>query len=584
MNPKRPMRRDNVVLLFLALVVGGGWLAMLLFHGLVKLACSFHGRPAPTFGETANVVKSSPLDILGGYSPPIEGGTWIYVVWWIVVVAAIAGIMFMAFRTATRREAESSGKTLPSRVKAVSFKYAVKAAKPITPKETPREQRVVDLGNFHNTPIYGQHKDSMLVMAPSQSGKTSGFAVPWVLDAVGPCLGATTKPDLVSRTYYCRYKKYGPVATFDPVGLAGLKEQIRYSPPAGCEEDLDEALKRGAALASGGRKVGSSSGNMEFFDDNAGTVLSMYLHAAARKPGGTMRDVFRWTSDFNDETPMRILNESELAVSVGWPDTLAGLTRSGADQTVGSLQMTLLRTLRPLMSPKVMELVCPEKGETTFDVDAFLNSTGTLYVLSETGPGSVAPIITMLSDFVIRRAQRLALSQPGERLWPPFRAVLDEVTNIAPIPNLDQMMSDTGGRGISLRALVQTYAQMQETWGDKKAKSIRENAAAEYYLPGIGDLELLEELSKRTRKFRAQRMSVSSGHRPGEGSSSVSTEWDHAMQTQDITEMSEGHALLFYRNLPYMELKMTPYWERADYPLIQEGMEAYRQLQIERMK
>src|SRR5699024_12327006 len=54
-----------------------------------------------------------------------------------------------------------------------------------------------------------------------------------------------------------------------------------------------------------------------------------------------------------------------------------------------------------------------------------------------------------------------------------FRSVIDEATNIAPLPEMDQMMSDTGGRGISLRALVQTYAQMEEAWGPKKALSIR---------------------------------------------------------------------------------------------------------------
>lgn len=583
MNPKRPMRRDNAMLLFLGVVIGGGWAAMLLFHGLVTVACGLQDRPGPTFGETAAVVKASPLDILGGFDPPIEGGRWVYVAWWIIMLAVIAGVVVLVAKISGRNAAEATGKTLPSQVKKLSYKQAVNDARPITPKDIPDEQRVVPIANFGSSCIYGQHRDSMWAIAPSQSGKTSGLAVPWMIDAIGPTLGASTKPDLVSRTFHHRITTYGPVASFDPSGIAGLKEQIRYAPPVGCEEDLEEALKRGAALASGGRKV-EATGNMQFFDDNAGMVLAMYLHAAARKKDGSMRDVFRWASDFRDDTPFKILNESESALSVGWPDTLKGLTQGQAEQTVGSLQMTMLRTLRPLMSPRVMELVCPDRSETTFDVDAFLKSTGTLYVLSETGKGSVAPMITMLTDFVIRRAQRLALAQPGERLWPPFRAVLDEVTNIAPIPDLDQMMSDTGGRGISLRGLVQTYAQMRETFGDTKAKSIRENAAVEFYLPGISDLELLEELSKRTRKYRAQRLSVSSGHRPGEGSSSVSTEYDQAMQTQDITEMADGTALVFYRNLPYMQVKMTPYWQRKDYPLIEEGMEIYRQLQIERMQ
>lgn len=576
-NQSLPMRRrTNALAVFLTLFLVG-YMGMGLFHVLVSLACRLQGREAPHFVDTANVVKSSPTDMLGGFDPPIQNAWWVYVAWWIIFLGILGLVVLTFWKVSSRQAAKRSGRTTKSDVAELSFRSAVKAATGVTPDDGPKRDRVVSLGHFEGQEIFGQHKDAMLAVAPSQSGKTSSLAVPWVLESPGPCLAATAKNDLVYLTYHHRYKNHGPVAAFDPSGVAGLQEWIRWSPVHGCEEDLDEALKRGAALASGGRAM-ESTGNMQFFDDLAGMMMAAYLHAAARKNGGSMRDVMRWASDFANKEPFRILSESPLAVSAGWPEMLSGNTTSKADQTVGSLKMTLLRSLRPLQSPKVMELVCPDRSEPTFDVDAFLNSTGTLYVLSETGQGSVAPLVTMLTDHVIRRAQKLALNHKNNRLWPPFRSVIDEATNIAPLPEMDQMMSDTGGRGISLRVLVQTYAQMEEAWGPKKALSIRANAAAEYYLPGISEPELVKELSERTTKYRAVRTSVSSGHKAGEASISSSSEYDQAMLPQDITQMRAGEALLFYRNQRYMKVALPPFWERDDYPLIKEGIEDYERL------
>lgn len=577
-NPTLPMARKTRGLAVFVSIIGLGYIGIGIFHGLVVVASRWQGRSAPTFSDTANAVKDAPLDILGsGYSPPVSGGWLIYVLWWLIIIGLVVLCLRIFWRITKKQTAKRTGQTTAEDVGDLSFKAAVKASKGVVPATVSKRDSVVTLGEFEGSEIFGQHKDSACVIAPSQSGKTSVLGVPWVLDSLGPTLAATAKNDLVYLTYHHRYKNHGPAASFDPSGVAGLQEWIRWSPVHGCEEDLDEALKRGAALASGGRAM-ENTGNMQFFDDLAGMMLSMYLHAAARKSNGSMRDVMRWASDFADREPLRLLNDSPLAVSAGWPDLLRGNTDSKAEQTVGSLKMTLMRTLRPLQSPRVMELVCPDRSEATFDVDAFLNSTGTLYVLSETDQGSVAPLVTMLTDHVIRRAQKVALSHENNRLWPPFRAVIDEATNIAPLPNMAQMMSDTGGRGISLRVLVQTVAQMEETWGQKGAAAIRGNAAAEYYLPGIKEPELLKELSERTTKYRATRTSVSTGHKQGEASMSSSTEYDYAMQPQDITQMKLGKALLFYRNQRYMEVDLPPFWERKDYATIQEGVRDYEQL------
>ena len=423
--------------------------------------------------------------------------------------------------------------------------------------------------------LYGQHEDTFVCIAPQRSGKTTSLVVDWILSAPGAVLTTSTKPDTFYYTWYVRSRmRDGGVLVFDPKGITGWSEQVKWNPVGGCE-DLDEAMERGKALATGGKIVQSGSGNLEFFTNMAASVIAAWLHAAAVREDGSMRDVLRWASDFEDPEPFELLNTSADAVSAGWPDQLRGLTQSKSDQTVGSLSMTISETLAPLRSPKVLDLLCPSAEDEQFDVYDYLRSRKTLYVLSKSGGGAIAPVISLFTDFVIRTAQEFALEQPGHRLWPTLRCVLDEVTNIAPLPDIESKISDSGGRGITLMLLAQSRAQMRRAWGEDVAETVLANATAEYYLSRIKEQSLLKDLSERTTEHRAAQYSYSSGNQTGGASHSVSTQWEHAWRAQDVAEISRGTALLFYGGMPFMHVKLTPFWERSDVELIYEGMREY---------
>lgn len=426
--------------------------------------------------------------------------------------------------------------------------------------------------------LYGQHEDTFMAIAPQRSGKTSSLVVDWILSAPGAVLATSTKPDTFFYTWYIRSKMTGGgVLVFDPKGITGWPEQTKWNPVTGCE-DLDEAMERGKALATGGRVLQSGSGNIEFFTNLAASTLAAWLHAAAVREGGSMRDVLRWASDFSNDEAYDILTTSEDAVAAGWPDQLRSMTQSKSDQTVGSLMMTLSETLMPLRSPKVLEMLCPSPDEQQFDIYEFLRSRKTLYVLSKSGGGAIAPVISLFTDFVIRTAQEFALTQPGKRLWPTLRCVLDELTNIAPLPDMENKISDSGGRGITLMGLAQSRAQCRIAWGEEVTKAVFANATAEYYLSRIKEDDLKKELSERTTEHRAAQYSFSSGSQPGGASQNVSSQWEHAWRPQDVGLIPRGRALLFYGGMPFMYVELTPFWERTDVELIYEGMREYTRI------
>lgn len=555
---------------FLLGVVAGG---AALWHLTVLTAFWVSGQEAPGLAETLAAFLRSPIHPAAGYdSLPVPAAVLYTFFGLVFVILVVAGAYLLAAVT-MRSRARKSGWTLESDVEGIQRKKAIATARGIgAPEAMSDDDAIVFLGHMGTKPVYGQHEDSHIAIAPARSGKTTGLVVNWILDAPGACVATSTKAEIVYLTAALRQKKTdSTVAVFDPKQVSGWPDQIRWNPVRGCE-NLEEAMSRGKALAGGNRK-GESSGNIAFFDDSGAMLLGFWLHAAAMKPGGSMRDVMNWASDFDDKEPLKWLNESQDALEVGWPDRLKGMTNTKADQTTGSLKMTILRSLSALNNPRVLALLCPPDEETAWDVDRFIESNDTLYILTEPGDETLTPILTMLTDFIMRRAQKVSQMKSGYRLWPPIRFVLDEVTNIAPLPTLPSIVSDSGGRGVTVMMVVQGRAQLRERWGREGAETILHNASVEYYLPGIKDAELTKELSQRTTEYRAERMSVSSGG--GSGSNTVSTEWDHALHAEQITELAVGTALVFYRNQKFMVLTLTPFYKRKDAHEIEAGIETF---------
>ncbi len=109
-------------------------------------------------------------------------------------------------------------------------------------------------------------------------GKGLHLVIPWVLDAPGPVIATSTRPDTLAVTYHARTRS-GPVAIFDPQRLAGLPGGLRWSPVRGCEVPRT-ALVRARGLAAGAG-WGSGVSDSDFWAGQTESTLRCLLHAAA---------------------------------------------------------------------------------------------------------------------------------------------------------------------------------------------------------------------------------------------------------------------------------------------------------------
>jgi type IV secretion system protein VirD4 len=561
----------NLVLLLFGAVIG----VAAVFHFAVRGAAALTGRdPAIRFKDTVAAVRTSPVDPLAGYSDAVRGQLPPAALVWVLVVVFVAVPAGLLLWWRLRRSAgrQPDGLATAKQLRATLLKdAAVRKARQVRPsladaKHPDPASWAMFLATHPAGPLYAQHEDSLLLIGPPRMGKTLWFAVSAILDAPGAVVATSTKAELVRLTATMRGGDDRPVHVFDPEDIAGWPEQMRWSPVTGCE-DPGVASERSRAFVAA-VPLGETK-NGDFFTQGADTVLRCLLHAAALG-GRSMRDVAAWAADFDNDEPLDILRADDRA-SPGWHGTLRTFVR-GAPETVSSTKMTLGLVLKPLASPRVMDAVTPGPDE-GFDVERFLAQRGTLYLLSEGDDGSTAPFVTALADHIVKVAKRVSQRRPHGRLDPPLRLVLDEAANVAPLPNLAGLMSDSGGRGVTVMVLIQSPDQGRDRWGERGYGALWAAATVKLVLGGLADANDLEQLSKLCGERKVGRTSTThTAYQPG--STTRSEERERVLPPEKILTLPVGEALLFYRNMSPALVRLRPWWRRKDASAVREAQES----------
>ena len=218
--------------------------------------------------------------------------------------------------------------------------------------------------------VFLQHRDGVLVYGPTGSGKTALVAWHLVMGAPAACLVTTTKADLLASTWLHR-SKIGPVGVFDPEGLTGWPNGVRWSPLAGCK-DPDVAIRRAHAFAAAMPMEGTKNG--DFFQRKAAVAVAVlsacgggrwvfvagcaYVGAVENDAGSAEhpreRDGYRWCR------------------TGGWSSRRS----SGRPRT---RRMTCCRRrltcLAPLASPRLMRALDCAPGD-SFDPEEWIKNRG----------------------------------------------------------------------------------------------------------------------------------------------------------------------------------------------------------------
>jgi type IV secretion system protein VirD4 len=394
-------------------------------------------------------------------------------------------------------------------------------------------------------------QSSTLVLGPPRSGKTSSLVIPNILLSEGAVVSTSTKPDVMRATAPAR-TEHGWSFLYDPSGEvqcpAGV-ERVGWSPLTAAG-DWDAAVVTADAMVGASRMNGARGGE-QHWTERAGALLSTLLHAAAREHL-EMKEVLRWIDRHNGAPALEILSSGR-AGDDSATDLLTGIVATDSREQSG-----IWSTASGVLAAYRTEGALASTRATSLDFETFCGGRNTLYICS-TGrrQRQFAPLMVAVVGDV--RDAAYACSRDGQT-GPPTLLALDEVANIAPIPDLPGMVSEGAGQGLLVLACLQDLSQARVRWGSA-ADGFLSLFGTTVVLPGIADTSTLRDLSLLAGDGEVPATTLSrSVDRWGRirPSTSVGTTRQHRLPVDAAARGTPGHALVVGADKRLSQVALTP--------------------------
>jgi len=398
--------------------------------------------------------------------------------------------------------------------------------------------------------LAAERRASLIVLGPSQSGKTTGLAVPAILEWPGPVVATSVKSDLVRDTFVSRAAR-GPAWVYDPTGSTGITA-AGWSPLAGCTTWLG-ARRTAAWLSSSSRSGGAGLNDEEFWYTAASKLLGPYL-LAAHLDGRDMEEVVRWIDTQEEADVSRVLDRA------GETAALAAAVASWQrdDRTRSSVFTTAEMILEAYADPTVLRSAATSEIQ---PARLLAGGAATLYVCA---PGHeqerLRPVFATLLQTVLTSAYDAALSGGGS-IDPPLLIVLDEAANIAPLRDLDAIASTAAGHGIQLVTVWQDLAQLRARYGERAATVVN-NHRAKLVLSGISDPATLEYASRLIGEADVPDQTLTID--PNGARSTTRGQRERRLAPDaELRRIRPGEGVLVYGHLPPARIRLRPWFEKG---------------------
>ena len=297
-------------------------------------------------------------------------------------------------------------------------------------------------------------RSSLLIVGPTQAGKTSSLVMPALLRWSDALVVTSVKSDVVRATIEWR-RSLGHVQVLEPGRDGGLT----WDPLEGV------STLRHATRVARDLTVGSSDrGESEFWNSLA-TKLVAGLMMVAKERGDSIFDVANVIERRGVEQWLGNRRTSTAAESVRSfldhdPKTLDGIL------TTAETMVLPWRFVQPLAQVR-----CVVQG------------SNTLYLCSPRGEQRhYEPLFRGALRMVLEEQQHL-VEQGSQR---QLLMVLDEAATVASLDELDQLAATVSGLDVTLVTVVQDFAQLVARWG-ARAATIVNNHTTRLVVAGLAD-------------------------------------------------------------------------------------------------
>ena len=413
------------------------------------------------------------------------------------------------------------------------------------------------LGRHRGRALRAEQRHALVAFGPPQSGKSSGLAIPALLEWDGPAVASSIKTDLLAATIE-RRRRLGTVFVFDPFSLAGVSSQT-WS-PLHAATTWDGALEVAWRLAAAGEVDQRGVEGGDFWAIAAEQRLAPLLHAAAAT-GGTIDTVVRWVYGQGARSLDRALtalgdravSERRRADAHAAYDAVRAF-EAQADRTRSSIEATAQALLRPYRFSRV----AASARSCEITPDRLLDEPATLYLIGDAKASKLLrPIfLALLSEVVDRAYERATLA--GGRLELPLLLCLDEAGNVAPLPNLAEIASTAPSHNIQLVSIFHDLQQARTRYG-RQAETVVNSHRARMLLPGVADLETLRYFAGLIGDEEARDHTRTTG--AGGTTRSTALRRRPLVAAEALRRLEDKHALLLYGRLAPTRVRLRMWFE-----------------------
>ncbi len=294
-------------------------------------------------------------------------------------------------------------------------------------------------------------RSSLLVVGPTQVGKTSSLVVPAILGWSDAVVVTSVKSDVVSVTRRWR-DALGLVQVLEP----GRERGLTWDPLEGVTT-LRHALRVAHELTS----RSSAHADAEFWNALAAKFVAG-LFVRARERG---RGVF------------------DVAAVIESRDFDPWLGAGEASRLLEDFLRHDAKTLDGVLTTAETMLLPWRFAQPMARVREVVHGANTLYLVSPRGEQRhYEPLFRGALRMVLEEQQRVSDEGRARRLL----LVLDEAASVAPLEDLDELAATLAGLSVTLVTVVQDFSQLSARWG-KRAATIVNNHTTRAVLGGLAD-------------------------------------------------------------------------------------------------
>ena len=329
-------------------------------------------------------------------------------------------------------------------------------------------------------------EEHLLVMAPPRTYKTA-FLADVILRYPGPVIATTTKADIYHLTSAVR-AQHGRVHVFNPQHIGGVASTVllvagrraaRTRPPRSAARTRSRSpcpRKASRTARSGPPRPSTTCAATSTPPPWPATTC------APSRPG--------WPAPTRTSPSGSCSPPAPASGPTPWPNSAPKPTRP-PPQSGWSCQGPWPSWPTPPWPPACCP--APATGSTS---PPSSTRTGTVYLIAEavSEEAPVAPLFAAMASEIHWVAAQIGQASSSGRLDPPLLMGLDEVTQICPVP-LPFWLSDSGGKGIQVVAVVHGEAQLAGRWGDYGRQVVLDTSSVKVFLPGITDTTTLQAAS-----------------------------------------------------------------------------------------